>query len=71
MIFVFCYFIQYFSNNNNNNNNKFSQRHVHDLEITSVTPLKTTDHHYNHNPRMENDEMGSREWSKTGKPFTG
>ena len=55
---------------------RVSERHVRNLKIASVTLPKITDRHHHHPgtwhlAKVGDGEMGSREWFKTGRPFTG
>jgi len=57
------------------NQKEFSERHVRNFTIASVTLPMITDRHHRHLTAtlasVEDGEMGSREWFKTGRPFTG
>ena len=54
---------------------RVSERHVRHFKIASVTLPMITDRHHRHLTAtlasVEDGEMGSREWFKTGRPFTG
>ena len=60
---------------NQKNQKEFSERHVRNFTIASVTLPMITDRHHRHLTAtlasVEDGEMGSREWFKTGRPFTG
>ena len=63
------------SHKSNQNQKEFSERHVRNFTIASVTLPMITDRHHRHLTatlaKVEDGEMGSREWFKTGRPFTG